>query len=192
MTNQDETTSDHERPPTQGSGAAYSWLIPILTVFVVVAAVVLGLMLHNERPDPATIPEPPDELPPAETLYNQYCAGCHGADGEGRRGRYPPLVDTRWVLGNTERLILINLYGLRGPIEVRGQSYDDVMPGLGSRLSDEELAEILTYIRNSWGNEAPPITADDVARVRQQYPPPRGLFTAEDLEDIEDADHSTD
>ncbi len=171
-----------EDSPKKQHGS-YTWVIPLIAVFVVTAAVIMGLFVFNEQVPLDTVPEPPEELPPAQTLYRNYCATCHGADGLGVARRYPPLVDTHWVLEDSERLVLITLHGLTGPIEVRGQTYDDYMPPLGHRLSDEEIAHLLTYVRNSWGNDAGAITADEVSQTRQDHPHPRDPWTAEELAD---------
>ncbi len=179
----DSTSSDDASPPRASSGNSYSWLIPIITVVVIVAAVVLGLMIQNELPAPDEIPEAPEELPTGEELYVQHCAQCHGRDGMGVAQRYPPLVDTNWVLADDERLIVITLYGLRGPIEVQGRTYDDVMPGFSRHLSNEEAALLLSYIRTAWGNDGDEISADDVAQVRERYPPPDDPWTVERLDE---------
>ncbi len=182
MTDESPTSSDSESDFPGRRHSAYSWIIPLITTVVVVAAVVMGLMLDTRRVPLDHIPEPPSVIPPAETLYRQHCAACHGADGQGVPGRYPPLVDTRWVLEDDERLILIVLHGLRGPIEVHGELYDELMAPLGHRLSDEEIAAILSYVRHSWGNEAPAISADDVAEVRGAFPAPRSPWTVDTLQ----------
>ena len=172
--------SDHTPDHRHGS---YSWLIPIATIVVVVGAVLAGLFLFNEPVPIDTIPEPPEEIPPGEVLYRQHCANCHGGSGGGVPNRYPPLVDTRWVLEDSERLILIVLHGMIGPIEVRGQVYDEYKPPLAHQLSDAEIATVLTYIRSSWGNEAPPIGEEEVARTRRAYPQPRDPWTVEALQE---------
>lgn len=183
MTDESATSSNSESSPPGQPHSAYSWVIPIVTVVVVVAAVVMGLMLDAHRVPLDHVPEPPAQLPPADQLYDQYCATCHGADGEGGAQRYPPLVDTPWVLEEDERLILIVLHGLRGPIEVHDRVYDDIMPPMGHQLSNEEIALILSYIRTSWGNDGSPIGADDVAQIRNEYPAPRDIWTVESLQE---------
>jgi mono/diheme cytochrome c family protein len=100
-----------------------------------------------------------------EKLYNTYCASCHQQDGRGTDGRYPPLAGTDWVTGDKRRLIGVLLNGLEGPIEVKGETYNSVMPQ-HSFLSDEEVAEVSTYIRQSFGNDADPIRAEEVSEVR--------------------------
>lgn len=162
--------------------SAYSWLIPIGTVVVVAAAVVIGLVWQADMEAADGPPEPPEQIPSGQQLYDRHCAACHGTDGDAPPPRYPPLVETEWVTGDAERPTLVVLHGLRGPIEVRGRTYDEPMPGFGTRLSDPEIARILTYIRTSWGNDASPVEPEDVAEIRDLFPADRGPWTAEELE----------
>lgn len=105
-------------------------------------------------------------------LYATYCVACHQADGRGDAGRFPPLTSTRWVSGSKARLIDIVLNGMQGEVEVEGQMYNGVMPG-NSFLSDDEVSQLLTYLRQNFGNHADAVTPEDVARVRANPPPPR-------------------
>lgn len=100
-------------------------------------------------------------------LYQQYCSGCHQLDGKGVSGLYPPLAQTDWVTGDKERLIQTVLQGLSEPIQVNGITYDEQMPPY-KFLSDEQLAEILTYIRQHFGNDANAIETEEVATVRKE------------------------
>jgi mono/diheme cytochrome c family protein len=102
--------------------------------------------------------------------YLSTCSGCHGNDGMGISRFGPPLKGSEWVLGDEERLTLILLHGLEGPLVVRNKLYDKpeilpVMPG-HSTLDDGTIAAILTYIRNEWGNEAGPVTRRSVGTTR--------------------------
>ena len=96
------------------------------------------------------------------------CFTCHQANGEGLAGQFPPLAGSDWVLGDKDRLIKISMYGLMGEIEVNGIKYNNVMapPGIppGS-LTDEQIANVLTYIRNDWGNSAPAVSPEEVATI---------------------------
>ena len=87
----------------------------------------------------------------------------------GVAGQFPPLVGSEWVIGGDlvgdNHLVKILLAGMQGPVQVLGKSYNNAMPPW-SQLKDEEIAGILTYIRSEWGNNAPPITAEFVAKVR--------------------------
>ncbi|WP_437819108.1 c-type cytochrome [Sorangium sp. So ce1078] len=107
-----------------------------------------------------------EDLAQGGKIYYRSCTSCHQARGEGKPGRYPPLVGTSWLLEDKETPIRITLLGVAGPMEVNGAMYNDVMPNLGVTLSDEEIALVLTYVRSSWGNSAPGITKDEVAKVR--------------------------
>lgn len=114
------------------------------------------------------------------------CFGCHGKQGQGMDGMAPPLAQSEWVTGEPERLIKILLHGLNGPITVNGVHYQlpMMMPGLGanSNFSDQDTADIATYIRNNWGNAAQAISADEVAKVRAQTANRNQPYTASELE----------
>jgi mono/diheme cytochrome c family protein len=98
-------------------------------------------------------------------VYDQYCLVCHQTDGNGVPNAFPPLAGTEYVNGDTDRLIGIVLNGLTGEIEVNGQVYNGVMVP-HNFLSDQEIADVLTFVRSSFGNNSPAITADQVATVR--------------------------
>ncbi|MEB2775996.1 c-type cytochrome [Algoriphagus sp. D3-2-R+10] len=98
------------------------------------------------------------------------CAGCHGSDGAGATRMGPPLAGSEWVLGDEQRLTMILLHGLEGPIDVAGKTYDapDILPVMPahSTMDDGSIAAILTYIRNEWGNQAPIISGRAVSKTR--------------------------
>lgn len=104
-------------------------------------------------------------LTTGEKLYNTFCGTCHQQDGQGALGRFPPLVNTDWVLKDKQQLIALTLNGLQGQIEVQGETYHGVMPP-HNFLPDEDIAEILTYIRQSWGNDATEVTEEEVSSLR--------------------------
>ncbi|MCK5468643.1 MAG: PQQ-dependent sugar dehydrogenase [Cyclobacteriaceae bacterium] len=106
-------------------------------------------------------------LTQSERLYNTFCGVCHQIDGKGAVGYFPPLTETRWVLGDKDQLIDIVLNGMNGIVEVNGESYNGVMPGFNF-LSDEELALILTYVRQNFGNNANPVSKEDIQSGRQE------------------------
>jgi mono/diheme cytochrome c family protein len=101
-----------------------------------------------------------------EKIYSVYCGTCHQRNGQGASGRFPPLAGTPYVTGDKKRLISIVLNGLEGRIVVNGEPYDNMMPQ-HSFLQDEEVANVLTYIRQNFGNKATPVTAEEVAAVRK-------------------------
>jgi nitrite reductase (NO-forming) len=114
---------------------------------------------------------PPSDDPAARIaagarLYKTYCMGCHQAEGEGIRGTFPPLAKSDYLMTDKSRAIAAVLNGLTGPLEVNEQRYDGVMPPMG-HLSDDEIADILNYVHQSWGNEGPAVSAADVAAQRR-------------------------
>ena len=99
-----------------------------------------------------------------QALY-AVCSACHGPNGEGMyhiNKTGPPLADSEWVVGPVANLIAIQFRGLNGTIEVNGKSYTPVAPMAPLPLDDESVAAVLTYIRNSFGNKASPVTAEQV------------------------------
>lgn len=101
-------------------------------------------------------------------LYNTYCASCHQRDGKGDNSRFPPLAKSEWVTGDKQRLISVILNGLDGEITVNGQSWQGMMPAHAEFLDDHAIASISTYIRQSFGNKAGPVSSLEVAEVRKK------------------------
>ena len=98
--------------------------------------------------------EPEDLIAMGEPIYGQQCEGCHGPDGMGLDGAYPALADNQFVLGEPEPVIDVVLRGRGG------------MPPFGGQLDDQQIAAVLSYIRNTWGNDAPVVRPEDVAAER--------------------------
>ena len=118
------------------------------------------------------------------------CFTCHQPNGQGLAGQFPPLAGSDWVLGDKERLIKISIHGLMGEIEVNGVKYNNVMapPGIppGS-LTDQQIADVLTYIRNDWGNSASAVSPFEVAMVRDKIKgrAPMQIWTAAELNNFD-------
>ncbi len=99
--------------------------------------------------------------------YETVCGICHGTDGLGKPGQFPPLAGSEWVNEKDfKRLAQIPLDGLNGTVHVKGQEWNASMAAMGAALSDADLAAVLTYIRSSWGNNVSAVTADDLKAVR--------------------------
>lgn len=107
----------------------------------------------------------------AAELYQTYCGVCHQADGQGIEGAFPPLAGSRFLLENSERTIDIILFGLEEPINL-DEFYEGAMPPV-SYLSDEQVAAIMNYILNAWGNDGGTVTAEQVAERREAGEPVR-------------------
>ena len=105
-------------------------------------------------------------------VYRNQCAQCHQADGNGVLGVYPPLVASVWVTGHPQVVSRILINGLNGPILVKGSSYNGNMPAFGPSglaLSDRDIAGVITYIRQEWGNSATEVTEATIAEYSDLY-----------------------
>ena len=109
-----------------------------------------------------------------KAIYWMTCIACHQTEGQGVPGQIPPLAKADVLMGNKEDTIRRVLTGCKGEIVVNGKTYNSIMPPL-SYLADEHIANMLTYVRNSWGNSGDAVTIEEVAKIRQQTPPPPPL-----------------
>ncbi|MCF2488414.1 PVC-type heme-binding CxxCH protein [Dyadobacter sp. CY347] len=121
-----------------------------------------------------------------KTIYAKegYCSTCHQPDGKGLTASgFPPLTGNNWVLGSDERLIKLVLKGLLGPIEVNGQKYPGQVPmtPFAGLLNDDEMAAVLTYVRNSFGNKGPAIMPEKVKQVRAATESKKDFYSPEQL-----------
>ena len=96
-------------------------------------------------------------------VFSTNCSTCHGAKGEGTPGTFPPLAGNATVTGDATNVIHIVKFGLTGKISVNGHSFNGQMPPWASTLSNADIADVITYVRSSWGNKAPGVTAAQVA-----------------------------
>ena len=112
------------------------------------------------------------ELTPAEKgkkIFSANCATCHQANGLGVAGQYPPLAGSEYVVNGTRRPGMIVLKGLEGPLTVKGSHFGTaVMQPWEKTLTDQKIADVLTYIRQEWGNTAGPVSAEGVAALRKE------------------------
>jgi mono/diheme cytochrome c family protein len=138
----------------------------------VLAALIAGLTACSPQAaapaaaPPASAPTPGDPLAGRRT-YQAICIVCHGAQGVGVPGAFPPLAGSEIAIASDpSRIIRIVLHGLNGPITVKGASFQNVMPPQGAALTDEQIADVLTFVRQSWGNNAPAVTVEAVAAIR--------------------------
>ena len=120
-------------------------------------------------------------------LYNTYCSTCHGQDGMGRDNLAPPIMQSEYVNGNKDHLILLMLHGLQGPVTVNGKTYtmNAVMPGIkdSPQLGDKEIAEIVIFVRNSFSfaNPFEANTLDRIKELREQTKDRTEMYTEEEL-----------
>lgn len=119
-------------------------------------------------------------------VYRNQCAQCHQADGNGVPGVYPPLAGTDWVTGHPEVVSRILINGLNGPIVVKGNTYNGNMPAFGPAglaLSERDIAAVITYIRQEWGNDASEVSVAMIADYSAAYNNRTTPWTAGELQE---------
>jgi Cytochrome c, mono- and diheme variants len=131
---------------------------------------------------------PAPELSPAargKKIFSANCATCHQMSGTGVPGQYPPLAGSEFVNGGTRRLGMIVLKGLQGPLVVKGVTYGTaVMQPWEKTLSDAKIADVLTFIRQEWGNAGGPISPEGIAALRKELANHPDSFTEHDLQAV--------
>jgi nitrite reductase (NO-forming) len=109
-----------------------------------------------------------DQVRAGQALFAGTCSVCHQANGAGLPGVFPPLAKSDY-LGDVTKAMRVVLHGLSGKVVVNGQEYNSVMPPM-TQLNDDEVANILTYVLNSWGNPGGQVSKDDVKKQRAAQP----------------------
>jgi mono/diheme cytochrome c family protein len=144
-------------------------------------------------PDKPGVPPPPVVVPltsaqqaqfeHGKQIYTNICAACHQLSGTGQEGLAPPLVDSEWLLGTPQRTARIVLNGVTGPIKVGGVDYQLEMPGLAA-MSDQDIADVLTYARREWEHTADPVSPETVQHIREATKERGAAWTAPELTQI--------
>ncbi len=131
----------------------------ILVVFVLVVSCLLFMSFLQPSLKPI--------MDRGKKVYEQYCLSCHQVDGSGVPRMNPPLRKTTWVTGDKRRLISIILKGMDEPLEIDGEVFYNVMAP-HDFLKDQEIADVLSYVRNSFGNKASLVSVAEVKSVRAE------------------------
>ena len=135
----------------------------MLNALVVVASATCLSFTHRETKQAGITAS----LKRGEEVFAQYCLGCHQANGGGVPNLNPPLIKTKWVLGDKKELIKVILQGLSGEIVINDDTYNNAMPP-HNFLNDQQVADVLTYVRNSFGNKAAAVKPAEVKAVRSK------------------------
>jgi mono/diheme cytochrome c family protein len=115
---------------------------------------------------PGGAPSEAEEHVSGAAVFSSRCAACHQANGRGVPGAFPPLAGSEFVNGDSARLVRLVLHGLTGPVTVGGATFNGAMPAWQDQLKDAEIAAVLTYLRSSFGNASPGVSASLVAAQR--------------------------
>ena len=129
-----------------------------ISSFVVFASI---LLMSFQQPSLKTV------MGNGKKVYDKYCLSCHQADGGGVPRMNPPLKKTSWVTGDKQRLISIIIKGMDEPLEINGEDFYNIMAP-HDFLKDQEIADVLSFVRNSFGNKASLVTVAEVKVVRAQ------------------------
>lgn len=194
-----------KREPRVGLEPLSIWLIAVYGLAIFWGGAYLGRYAGNFSGDSLDISYTPPkqtgpgggggdaqvaELGPPERgkkIYSANCATCHQGSGLGIAGQYPPLAGSEYVIGSTRRLGMILLKGLEGPLTVKGAQYGSaVMQPWEKTLTDAKIADVLTYIRQEWGNTGAPVAPEGIASLRKELAGHPGSFKEPDLKAVPD------
>jgi mono/diheme cytochrome c family protein len=115
-------------------------------------------------------------------IFSANCQTCHQANGLGVPGQYPPLAGSEFTNGGSRRMAMIVLKGLQGPVRVKGQQFGTaVMQPWDKTLTDKQISEVMTYERSEWGNNASPVTPEQIAALRKELANHPESFTEHDI-----------
>lgn len=140
-------------------------LLPLLTLIVCLSAAQLFAQAPKKAVKKPVAGGLTASIASGKKVYTLYCVSCHQLDGGGVQNMNPPLIKTTYVLGDKGKLIKIVLNGFSDNVEINGNTYSNTMPSL-SILKDQEIADVLTYVRNSFGNKAAAVNIAEVKKAR--------------------------
>ena len=121
-----------------------------------------------------------------EKIFKLRCASCHQANGLGIAGQFPPLAESKWVTSDPGLISKIIIKGLKGEIQVKGQTYgsNPAQNMVAVPIDDREIANVVTYVRQAWGNEASEVSEEEVSGFRAESSNQEGQWTGEQLRTI--------
>jgi mono/diheme cytochrome c family protein len=125
--------------------------------------------------------------PDAETMkrgqavYSRTCIACHQPTGMGIPPVFPPLAGSEWIAKSSSIAVRNIINGMQGPVTVKGMTYNSMMPPVAG-LSDKDIADVVTYVNNSWGNTGAIVTEAEVAAIKKKYADRKTPWTAAEYE----------
>lgn len=154
-------------------------IVNVLIISVLLVVVVFSCQSNTEKKRvEAVSPQPlmkevagnvsnlgAEKVHPGKAVFDQYCLSCHQADGSGVPGMHPPLGTGSWVGKDPKELVALLMKGLNGKVEVNGEVYNGAMPSQ-AQLTDQEMADVLSYVRSSFGNKFDPVDVELIKKVR--------------------------
>ena len=141
--------------------------LPLLALSTLVAAA-------QSEPDAATMER-------GKAVYNRTCLACHQPTGLGLPPVFPPLAGSEWIAKGASIAVRNITNGMMGPVTVKGVTYNSVMPPV-SGVTDKDIADVVTYVNNSWGNTGPTVTEAEVTAIKKKYADRKTMWTAAEYE----------
>jgi mono/diheme cytochrome c family protein len=189
-----------KREPRVGLEPLSIWLIAVYGLALFTGGAYLGRYSGNfsgdsldiayippKKAGPGGGPSGGQEVPQTpfdrgKKVFSANCQTCHQANGQGVPGQYPPLAGSEFTNGGSRRMAMIVLIGLQGPVKVKGQQYGSaVMQPWDKTLTDQKIADVMTYERSEWGNKATPVTAEQIAALRKELASHPESYTEHDI-----------
>ena len=135
------------------------------------------LAVHAEDKNPPSA----EVMKRGQAVYNRTCIACHQPTGLGIAPVFPPLAGSEWVAMSPSIPVRNILHGMIGPVSVKGTTYNGMMPAVAG-LTDGDIADVVTYVRNSFGNTGSVVTEDDVKAIKAKYADRKTPWTAEEFQ----------
>jgi mono/diheme cytochrome c family protein len=196
-----------KREPRVGLEPLSMWLIVVYGLALFTGGAYLGRFSGNFSGDSLDIAYiPPKKAGPGggqqtqeqaelsphdrgKKIFAANCQTCHQANGQGVPGQYPPLAGSEFTTGGSHRMAMIVMKGLQGPVKVKGQQYGTaVMQPWDKTLTDQKVADVITYERSEWGNTASPVTAEQIAALRKELASHPESYIEQDILAVPDED----
>ena len=116
-----------------------------------------------------------------KAVYSRTCIACHQPTGMGIPPVFPPLAGSEWVSKDASIAVRNIINGMQGPVTVKGMTYNSMMPPVAG-LSDKDIADVVNYVNNSWGNAGPTVTEEEVKAIKKKYADRKTMWTAAEYE----------
>jgi len=122
-----------------------------------------------------------DSMKRGQAVYSRTCIACHQPTGMGLPPVFPPLAGSEWIAKSSSIAVRNIVNGMMGPVTVKGVTYNSMMPPVAG-LSDKDIADVVTYVNNSWGNTGASVTEDEVKAIKKKYADRKTMWTAAEYE----------
>ena len=116
-----------------------------------------------------------------KAVYSRTCIACHQPTGMGLPPVFPPLAGSEWVAKDASIAVRNIVNGMQGPVTVKGVTYNSMMPPVAG-LSDKDIADVVNYVNNTWGNKGPTVTEEEVKAIKKKYADRKTPWTAAEYE----------